>query len=218
MSRLLDLGRRVELQSMDSHFHDVTIGLYRRLHEDIPHYTIHSYAELPGSADRVSGIADNMQILGGLSTTAATCVNPACGQDHPLAIQRVFLESCKLSPAQSAASATLSVTDRKSGLEIEAVGLGDGQYRIAASGDAADEVKARRVGVIVNGLRKLGQMQAVADADGQALEDCVSFNCGHDHDALVALLLQRAPNIRALVREEQAAAARGVLAAPSAQS
>ncbi|MBT6146557.1 MAG: hypothetical protein HOH74_14060, partial [Gemmatimonadetes bacterium] len=60
--------------------------------------------------------------------------------------------------------------------------------------------------------------QSVADADGQILEDCVSFGCGHDHDALVALLLQRAPNVRALVREEQAAAARGVLAAPSAQS
>ncbi|MDP6982586.1 MAG: hypothetical protein QGG05_05825, partial [Candidatus Latescibacteria bacterium] len=76
---------------------------------------------------------------------------------------------------------------------------------------------ARRVGVIVNGLRKLGDMLAVEDADGQLLNDCVSFACGHDHDALVGLLLQRAPNVRALVREQEAAAARGVLAAPSAQ-
>ena len=44
------------------------------------------------------------------------------------------------------------------------------------------------------------------------------FACGHDHDELVGLLLGRALNVRAAMREAEAAAARGVLAAPSAQA
>ena len=42
----------------------------------------------------------------------------------------------------------------------------------------------------------------------------VGFECGHSHDALVGLLLTRAMNVRAVIRELENAAARGVLAAP----
>jgi hypothetical protein len=45
----------------------------------------------------------------------------------------------------------------------------------------------------------------------------VSFPCGERHDALVGLLLVRAQNLRAALREEELTATRGILAAPSAQ-
>ena len=45
-----------------------------------------------------------------------------------------------------------------------------------------------------------------------------AFACGGAHDALVGLLLVRVLNVRAVIRGEDAAAAQGVLAAPSANS
>jgi hypothetical protein len=45
----------------------------------------------------------------------------------------------------------------------------------------------------------------------------VKFGCGQTHDALIGLLLGRALNVRAVLREEEMSASRGTLAAPSAQ-
>ena len=66
--------------------------------------------------------------------------------------------------------------------------------------------------VITRGLLKLGQMEAVGDSN-----DRVAFTCGQDHDALVGLLLKRAPNVRAALREVEQMAARGVLSGPASQ-
>ena len=71
----------------------------------------------------------------------------------------------------------------------------------------------RRISTIAGGLMKLGEMDEV---DGTL--DKVAFPCGHSHDALLGLLLVRAPNVRAIVREQEMAATRGVLAAPSQQN
>ncbi len=223
MSRLRNLGRRVELHSMDPHFHDISIALYRQIEGTVPMYTIHSYAELPGTDQRMLAIADGMRRLGALEAVQQeTTLRFACGEDHPLAVRRTFLECCKLADPSAVPAGLLAIVDRKSGLTIHARNLGDGQYRIEARHDSGDtptdtETATKRIAVIVNGLRKLGEMLLVEDTEGQLLEDCVCFPCGKDHDPLVGLLLQRAPNVRALVREQEAAAARGVLAAPSAQ-
>jgi hypothetical protein len=45
----------------------------------------------------------------------------------------------------------------------------------------------------------------------------LAFPCGHSHDALIGLLLPRALNVRAVLREEEAAVGRGNLVAPSQQ-
>ncbi len=45
----------------------------------------------------------------------------------------------------------------------------------------------------------------------------VAFSCGQSHDALAGLLLPRALNVRVALRDEETAAGRGVLAAPSQQ-
>ena len=60
-----------------------------------------------------------------------------------------------------------------------------------------------------NGLRKLAEMEDRGDI--------LAFSCGQSHDPLIGLLLPRALNVRATLREEEAAATRGVLVAPSAQ-
>ena len=58
----------------------------------------------------------------------------------------------------------------------------------------------------------------LAEVEADAADDTrVRFGCGADHDALVALLLPRAVNVRSALREQELAASRGVLLAPSAQ-
>ena len=47
--------------------------------------------------------------------------------------------------------------------------------------------------------------------------DQVRFPCGSDHHELIGLLMVRALNVRGALREQEAAAARGVLSAPSQQ-
>ena len=199
---------------MDGHFHDITLALYRQPTAAGPAFLVHSYSSLDGAANRIEDVRSLMTTLGGLrpSAEAPGLLAFPCGEEHGLAVRRLFLEACKSGSPGEAGPPSLSTVDRKSGLTIVAEPLGEGQYRVEAVGEAGENDRSRRVGVIVNGLMKLGEMRRVEGA-----EDCVGFDCGHPHDEIVGLLLVRAPNVRAIVREQQALAARGVLAAPSQQ-
>ena len=214
MPAIADIGTRVELVPMDEHFHDITLALYRQPTAAGPGFLVHSYSSLDGAANRIEDVRSLMTTLGGLrpSAEAPRLLAFPCGEEHGLAVRRLFLEACKSGSPGEAGPPPLSTVDRKSGLTIAAEPLGEGQYRVGAAGDAEEADRSRRVGVIVNGLMKLGEMRRVEGA-----EDCVGFDCGHPHDEIVGLLLVRAPNVRAIVREQQALAARGVLAAPSQQ-
>ena len=199
---------------MDGHCHDITLALYRQPTTAGPAFLVHTYSSREEAERRLEEVRSLMGTLGGLarSAEAAELLTFPCGEEHGLAVRRLFLEACKVSPAEGAAPRPLSTGDRKSGLTILAEPLGEGQYRVQAVGEADEAERSRRVGVIVNGLMKLGEMRPVEGAG-----NCVGFDCGHPHDELVGLLLVRAPNVRAIVREQQALAGRGVLAAPSQQ-
>lgn len=217
-----NIGTRIELVPMDGHFHDITVALYRQAAADGPVFHVHSYSGIDGADDRIA------QLGAALTSLADLVPSPdrehlcfACGDEHHLAVRRAFLEACKIDPAQvqGLSPSPLQTLDRKSGLTMVVDSLGDGQYRVRAEGDDAEDQAARRVGVLVNGLLKLGDMRRVAAAAHSAdTEDCVAFSCGASHDALVGLLLQRAPNVRAIVREQESMAARGVLSSPSART
>jgi hypothetical protein len=60
---------------------------------------------------------------------------------------------------------------------------------------------------------KLGEMTPL-----QQTADRIAFACGQPHDSMVGVLLIRALNVRAVLREQEMTASRGILAAPSAQS
>ena len=104
----------------------------------------------------------------------------------------------------------LQTLDKKSRLTITVDSVGKGVYRVSADGEGRGA--ARRVAAIASGLMKLGEMERVEDSS-----DTVAFACGHSHDALVGLLLVRAPNVRVVLREAEMEATRGVLSAPSQQ-
>jgi len=212
MAHILDLGRRIELVSMDPHFHDISIGLYRRPSADSgPEFLVHTYAGGEGVVDRIGFVAQAMRTLGGMETAGEPhAVRFPCGAEHSRACKRVFVEACKIQPGVALEVRPLSIFDKKCAHTIAVTGAGGGAYRLGA--EDRDEATERRIGAVGGGLVKLAEIEALSDN-----HDCVAFQCGHAHDALVGLLLVRALNVRASFREQEAAAARGVLAAPSAQ-
>jgi hypothetical protein len=90
MSATLDLGRRIELVSMDPHFRDITIGLYERNRDVQPEYLAHSYSSFAGTRERVEFVIRAMEVLGALDRVDGW-LRFSCGARHQLGVGRVFL-------------------------------------------------------------------------------------------------------------------------------
>ena len=206
MGEIVDIGSRIELIPMDPHFHEISIGLYLQ-EGDRPSFRVHSYSQKPGTAERLSFIRDAMAVLGGMTQDGDTLAF-SCGHEHNASVRRAFLEAGKLATGSELVEKPLSTVDKKSGLTIRVVPEGEGAYRVTSEGEGKSP--ERRIKVVGNGLAKLGEMALLA-------EDHVRYPCGQDHHALTGLLLVRAPNVRAIVREQEMNMSRGVLAAPSQQ-
>ena len=208
-----DLGRRIELVAMDAHFHDITVALHRVVGADGgPAYDINSYSTREGARERLAGIVAAMQDVAGMEATPESPlrIRFACGEAHEQATRRAFIEACKLDPGQPLQPRPLELYDKKTDATIRVVPEGGGRYRAAADADGPKVL--RRVATMAGGLAKLAGMEQVP-----ASIDQVRFACGRDHHRLVALLLKLALNARGVLREQELAAARGVLAAPSQQ-
>ena len=211
MANIAELGNRIELVSMDKHFHDITLGLYEQPAADgVSEYLVHSYAHKNGTAERIQFIMRAMEVLGDIKLTPGGGLRFACGNAHRVACKRLFIEASKLPGEAMPEVWPLAVNDKKAACEMTVQSPGGGVYRVSAESNAEDT--RRRVLAIAGGLRKLGEMAESGAGDE------VSFACGTAHDALVGMLLVRALNVRAVLREEDAAASVGVLAAPSAQT
>lgn len=191
---------------MDAHCGEVSLGLYRP-EAGQARATVHSYSPRPEVAGRLAFIASAMAVLGGFDTDGHASVTLPCGQWHRAAVARAFLESAKLATGEPVETRPLTVQDTRSPQRLAAVALGDGAYRIEASGVAEGE--RSRAAAVAAGLAKLAELEV--DDDGVT----VRFPCRAPHDALVGLLLPRALNVRAVLREAEEAASRGVLSAPS---
>lgn len=211
MGETQDLGRRVELVPMDGHFHDISIGLYRRDSDGGPAFLVHTYSKKKGVRDRIRFVRETMKEMGGVEDAGDGYLRFACGNDHERACRRLFLESVKQDPSEPVAARPLETIDKRSGLTIHVTSGGDGTFTVSAEGESDD--RERRIATIAGGMAKLGDLEWDEDSN----PDNVRFSCGHDHILLAGLLLVRAPNVRAVLREERSAASRGVLAAPSQQ-
>ncbi|MCZ6676452.1 MAG: hypothetical protein O7E52_04300 [Candidatus Poribacteria bacterium] len=210
MRETVDIGRRIELVPMDPHFHDITIALYRQQRDEGPAFLVHTYSRIAGGRQRIDFVVKAMEVLGGMDVTPDELLRFPCWGEHELACKRIFLEACKLDPKDKIEPRPLTILDRKSGMNMTALSLGDGVYQVTADGEGRGA--ERRISVIGNGLIKLGEMKPAEQSI-----DKVAFSCRHDHDAMVGLLLIRAPNVRVIMREQDMAASRGVLSAPSQQ-
>jgi hypothetical protein len=173
---------------------------------------VHSYSRRPDAAERVAFLSRAVVEVGGLAPVEGDprLVRFHCGEWHHTASKRLFLEAAKLPSSAALGPRPLAIFDKKSGQQISVEPLGSGEYRVHA--DDVEPDATSRAPAVAGGLAKLAELE-IDDADPTV----VRFRCGHEHDALVGLLLPRALNVRAVLREEEAIASRGVLAAPSAQ-
>ena len=194
---------------MDPHFHDISIGLYRQETETGPEYLVHTYSRKPGAPERIEFVIQAMATLGGMQQTGPR-LRFTCGDPHQLTVRRIFIEACKLKPDAELAPRPLLIMDKKSNLNITVSSVGAGVYEIRA--EAGGDEGGSRVSAIAGGLAKLAEM-----VRGGSTPEQVAFACQHPHDDAVGTMLIRALNVRAILREEEMAASRGVLAAPSAQ-
>ncbi|MDE0636778.1 MAG: hypothetical protein OXI43_13145 [Candidatus Poribacteria bacterium] len=210
MASIVNIGRRIELVPIDPHFNDITIALYRQQQEERAVFRVHTYSRIEGAATRIEDVVQSMKILGGMQERPDGLLYFPCGERHEAACRRVFLEACKLEPNTPVEPRPLHTLDKKSKLTITVDSMGNGTYRVKSNGEGRPA--ERRVSAIAGGLIKLGEMEASEE------NDTVAFACGQSHDELVGLLLVRAPNVRVILRQEEAGASRGVLSAPSQQT
>jgi hypothetical protein len=197
------IGQRVELVSMDAQCQDITFALYLQHANQIPGYLIHTYSPTPAAHARLDFLRRTAHVLGGLVADQDN-FRFSCGHPHLAGARRVFLEAAKLPTGPVPEPKPLHTFDKKSNRTITVISHPNGRYEVTADGPEAG--KAERIEAIANGLRKLGELDAN-----------LAFPCGQSHDTLIGLLLLRALNVRAILREEESAATRGVLVAPSAQ-
>lgn len=198
--------------AMDGHCGDITLGLYEQADGDGVRFLVHTYRAGDGPARRTAYVAEAMSVLGGLDIDRKRdmTLRFPCGDAHRAACRRTFLEAAKLSTGFPLEARPLYVFDKKQGDNIEVTGLGSGRYQVRSAGYSGTQ--DRRAAVAVLGLAKLGGMAPIPGTSDQ-----VCFRCDTSHDASVGLLLTRALEVRAALREVESRAARGVLAAPSSQ-
>ena len=212
MGQTTELGSRIELVSMDPHFHDISIALYRQDSETGPTLLVHTYSRIEGAQQRIETVSATMATIGAMQQVeAAACqLRFSCGARHHLATRRLFLEACKLPPEAAPQPRPLSIFDKKSSANVTVSSFGNGVYQLSTDGDS--EAASKRCSAITGGLAKLGEMESLEDGENR-----IAFSCGLAHDKLVGLLLVRALNVRSTLREQEMAAAQGQLVAPSAQ-
>jgi hypothetical protein len=202
-----DLDHRIELVSMDRHCADITVALY--LTSGGTGAVVHSYSARPDVPGRLGWLAATMRHLGGMNGSGRA-VGYECGTWHERAARRAFLEACKLDPSLPVAARPSTVDDPRTNQTVTVTPHGAGAYRVNTV--AADSTAVSRAPAVAAGLAKLADLDI--DPDDNTV---VRFSCGAPHDELVALLLPRAINVRAALREQELATSRGVLVAPSAQ-
>ena len=211
--RIKPIGRRIELVSMDKHCGDITLGLYEQAGNRGISFLVHTYSSRDGVHRRVRYVAEAMSILGGMDTDRDrdTRLRFPCGRAHRVACRRVFLEAAGLPTGAPLEARPLQVFDKRKGRNILVTSFGEGRY--IAGSDGYEGPQDRRAAVAVLGLSRLGGMETVPETSDQ-----VRFACDTSHDATVGLLLHRALEVRAALREIESRAARGILAAPSSQA
>jgi len=212
MGKTIDLGHRLELHSMDKYCENASISLYQRDMGGTPRFYVHTYSSAKGAEERVNFIRQTLVVMLGLveAEDEPGWIQFPCGQGHNRALKRAFLDLCKLETGAVLEPKPLTAHDKKAEGNLTAKSLGAGTYEIVP--DEGLAAGPKRAKATAKGYLKLCEMDSVGDSETQ-----VRFGCGTDHDAMIGMLLFRAQNVRAAMQEEEMAASKGKLAAPSQQ-
>ena len=213
MGRTLDLGRRIELEPMDVHCENISLSLYQRVVDSVPQFTVHTYSSISAASQRIEFIARALKTMAGLIEVPGSSdwLQFPCKTIHLRALKRVFLDLCKLETGTPLEAKPLTAFDKKANCNLSVRLLNKGRYQVQAEND--DDKAMRRAQALARGYGKLCEADLITD-----VENGFEFACRHDHNEMIGMLMYRAQNVRAAMQEEESAASRGVLSAPSQQN
>ena len=211
MARTLDLGQRIEICSSDPECDLISIGLYRCFENQRPRFLLHTYRQTPAARARVDFLSGALQTMLGMSPCIddPTWIEFPCGMGHERPLRRSFLDVCKIPSDVAPCPKSPGGFDKKANCNLTMEPLGDGRFRLQPT--TSEATASRRAAAVARGYLKLCDL-VPGDNDCE-----VRFKCGTDHPSLLAMLWQRAQNVRAALREDEQTAGRGVLAPPSQQ-
>ena len=212
MGKTLDLGRRLELHALDTHCDNISLALYCRDIDGVPHVNVHTYSSAADAPQRVAFISEALVIMAGLvpSTQDPGWLRFPCGTMHERALKRVFLDLCKLETGSALSPKPLTAIDKKAEGELTVNARREGLYEVTAAEGLAKG--PRRADALTRGFAKLCEMEPVEGNSRQVL-----FPCRTNHDGLMGLLMFRAQNVRQAMQEEELNASRGPLTSPGTQ-
>ena len=197
---LSNLGRCIELISIDPNFNDISVGLY----EKNGIFTVWSFSKIPGTNQRIQEIRDQLINLGGMNPIANTTDKAQYPNKQVFERPMKFLiKQAVEKPATYRHSlGPIKVKDLRSPLEITVTPKENKSicvYEVSAllptseinSGDSVSGVHTKpeiRINAIIRGLIKYGTMERFDNSS-------VMFNKGEKLDKLVRLVLPYARNI-----------------------
>ena len=197
---------------MDPQCGNISLGLYRRDDDATSQVLVHTYGNEEAAIERAGFISRAMIVMAGLEAVPNEpgWLRFPCGVFHQRALKRAFLDICKLASTATLEPKPLTVFDKKADCFHSTTHCGQGVYQMAAEQET--EIARKRAVALAAGYVKLCDLEAVEGTNNQ-----VAFACKSEHDGLMGLLMHRAQNVRAAMREAELNNARGILAAPSQQ-
>ena len=197
---LSDLGRCIELISIDPHFNNISIGLY----EKNGIFTVWSFSKIAGVKERIQEVRDQLINLGGMESITETYNKAKYPNNQVFERPMKFLiKQAVEKPANFSHNiGPIKIKDLRSPLEITITPKeinSSNIYEVSAclptaeknSGDSVSQVHTKpeiRINAIIRGLIKYGTMERVDSCS-------VKFSNGEKLDNLVRLILPYARNI-----------------------
>ncbi len=199
--KLAEIGTCLELVPMDTHFGNVSVGLY---YKD-GYCTVWSFSQVDGIEDRLREIRDQMVRLGGVQAVEGSdnqFIFP-CGVVHMRPVKFLLSQAVTKATDFAHPKGPMTIRDSKSALTLGVSGERTGEaysYHVSGEGDVRNP--ALRLRMVVAGFMRYGEMEKVGDTE-------VAFICRWRHDELMRLLLPYSRNISAVESMLEAEATRG---------
>ncbi|MFL2664659.1 MAG: hypothetical protein ACJ0G8_01655 [Dehalococcoidia bacterium] len=187
--KIKELGRCIELVSMDPFFNDISIGIFKKKR----HLTIWSFSNLPELDKRIEQVRDNCALLGDVDILAGTSDKLMMRTDLYLerALRFMFANAVQKDSKDFKIDGPISAPDTKTKLTFFLDSYEEGAnvvYKVSAEGN--HEKVNMRLRAVVGGFIKYASCVKVSQEE-------FMFPDGKRYDKFARLILPVARNVSA---------------------
>lgn len=184
-----ELGRCIELVSMDPFFNDISVGIYKNKN----HLTIWSFSNIPGLNNRIEQIRDNCALLGDVNVLPGTFDKLVMRTDLYLerALKFMFTIAVQKEKKDFKIDGPISAPDTKTKLKFFLTSYeknSNNIYKVSVEGE--NEKAHLRIRAVVGGFMKYAGCERVSPEE-------FMFSDGKRYDKFARLILPVARNVSA---------------------